>query len=76
MNNNKTKGRDFKEVKDYKKKGKKKYWQAIAFARVKDFFWELIMLIYGNLTYLNNWKISLDKIIKLTFRFLTGCWFL
>ena len=54
MNNNKTKGRDFKEVKDYKKKGKKKYCQAIAFARVKDFFWELIMLIYGNLTYLKN----------------------
>ena len=24
----------------------------------EDFFWELIMLIYGNLTYLKNWKIS------------------
>ena len=43
---------------------------------VKDFFWELFMLIYGNLIYLKNWKISSDKILKLTFRFFTGCWFL
>ena len=34
---------------------------------LKDFFWELFMLIYGNL----NWKISSDEIIELTFRFLT-----
>ena len=36
---------------------------------MKDFFWELIMLIYGNLTYLKNQKTSFDKINKLTFRF-------
>ena len=35
---------------------------------MKDFFWELIMLVYGDLTDLKNWKISLDKIIKLTYK--------
>ena len=34
------------------------------------------MLIYANLIYLKNWKISSDKILKLTLRFLTGCWIL
>ena len=43
---------------------------------MKDFFWELFMLIYGNLIYLKNWKISSDKILKQSFRFLKGCWFL
>ena len=38
-------------------------------------FWELFMLIYDNLIYLNNWKISSDEIFKLAFRFLTGRWF-
>ena len=42
---------------------------------LKDFFWELNLLIYGNLTYLKNWKISSEKILKLTYRFLTGHWF-
>ena len=36
---------------------------------MKDFFWKLIMLIFSNLTYVKNKKTSLDKIIKLTFRF-------
>ena len=30
---------------------------------MNDFFWELIMFIYGNLTYLKNWKTSLYKIL-------------
>ena len=42
---------------------------------LKDFFWELVMLIYGNLTYLNNREISSDEILKMTSRFLTGRWF-
>ena len=29
---------------------------------LKDFFWELVMLICGYLTYLNNWEISSDEI--------------
>ena len=39
---------------------------------IKDFFWELVMLIYGNLTYLDNREISSDEILKMTSRFLTG----
>ena len=39
-------------------------------------FLKTIMLIYGNLISLKNWKISSDKIVKLTFRYLTGSWFL
>ena len=42
---------------------------------MKDFFRELITLIYGNLICLKNWKISLDGIIELTSRFLNGRWF-
>ena len=42
---------------------------------LKDFFWELVMLIYGNLTYLYNQEISLDEILKMKSRFLTGRWF-
>ena len=34
------------------------------------------MLIYGNLTYLKNQKISSDKIIELTFRFKMAVGFL
>ena len=41
-----------------------------------DFFWKLYMLSNGNLIYLKNWKISLDKIVELTFKFLTSGWFL
>ena len=41
---------------------------------VKYFFWDLVMLIYGNLTYLNNREISLSEILKMTSRFLTGRW--
>ena len=41
---------------------------------LKDYFWELVMLIYGNLTYLKNREISLDEIFNLNFRFLTGRW--
>ena len=39
---------------------------------LKDFFWELVMLIYGNFTNLNNQEISSDEILKMTSRFLTG----
>ena len=42
---------------------------------LKDFFWELFMPILGNLTYLNNQEISLDEILEMTSRFLTGHWF-
>ena len=42
---------------------------------VKDFFWELVMLIYGNLTNLNKQEISSDEILKMTSRFLTGSGF-
>ena len=35
---------------------------------LKDFFWELVMLISGNLTCLNNREISLDEILKKTSR--------
>ena len=42
---------------------------------MKDFFWELVMLIYGNLIYFNNQEISLDEILKMTSRFLKGSWF-
>ena len=41
----------------------------VHFPDLKDFFGELFMLIYGNLTYLENQKTSSDKNIKLTFRF-------
>ena len=43
---------------------------------MKDFFLELVILIYGNLTYLNNREISLDGVLNMTSRFLTGRWFL
>ena len=42
---------------------------------MKDFFWDLIMIIYGNLICIKKWKISLDEIIELTFRFSNGRWF-
>ena len=42
-------------------------------AVLKEFFWELVMLIYGNLSCLKNWKISSDEIVELTSRFLNGC---
>ena len=44
--------------------------------QLKDFFWELVMLIYCYLIYLNNIEISLSEILKITFRFLIGHWFL
>ena len=42
---------------------------------MKDFFWELVMLIYVYLIYLNNLEISSFEILKVTSRFLIGRWF-
>ena len=41
---------------------------------MKDFFWEIVMIIYGNLTCLEN-KNSTNKFMKLTSRLLTNGWF-
>ena len=37
---------------------------------VKDFLWELVGLIFGNLFYLNNREISSFEVLKVTSRFL------
>ena len=50
-------------------------FMTIFIMELKDFLWELIALIYGNLICLKNWEISSDKIIELTLRFLNGRWF-
>ena len=40
----------------------------------EEFFWELVMIGYGNLTYPEN-KNSFNQLMKLTSRFLTNDWF-